>query len=132
TKNESRNCPNDHVPVAWATNDRANTNRARNFSTACYSLFGESSIRLAPQQLHRADLSRISPQRTNGVIGDANIQLGMPARTVGELRKSTTWPENLAITTPHCSSCPLYTRKRTCAVQLGMSALGQKQTSHRL
>jgi hypothetical protein len=26
-------------------------------------------------------------------------------------------------------SCPLYPRKRTCAVQLGMSALGQKQTS---
>ena len=24
--------------------------------------------------------------------------------------------------------CLLYTRKRTCAVQLGMSALGQKQT----
>src|SRR5262245_7362167 len=26
-------------------------------------------------------------------------------------------------------SCLLYTRKRTCAVQLGMSALGQKRTS---
>jgi hypothetical protein len=26
------------------------------------------------------------------------------------------------------SSCPLYPRKRTCAVQLGMSALGQKRT----
>src|SRR5215468_6477482 len=25
--------------------------------------------------------------------------------------------------------CPLYIRKRTCAVQLGMSALGQKRTS---
>src|SRR4029450_7491919 len=26
-------------------------------------------------------------------------------------------------------SCPLYPQKRTCAVQLGMSALGQKRTS---
>src|SRR5262245_46916187 len=26
------------------------------------------------------------------------------------------------------TSCPLYPRKRTCAVQLGMSALGQKRT----
>src|SRR5262249_41003516 len=25
--------------------------------------------------------------------------------------------------------CPLYPRKRTCAVQLGMSAMGQKRTS---
>src|SRR5262249_8109215 len=25
--------------------------------------------------------------------------------------------------------CPLYPRKRTCAVQLGMSAIGQKRTS---
>jgi hypothetical protein len=25
-------------------------------------------------------------------------------------------------------SCPLYPQKRTCAVQLGMSALGQKRT----
>ena len=25
---------------------------------------------------------------------------GVSARTVGELRKTTTWPENLAITTP--------------------------------
>ena len=25
--------------------------------------------------------------------------------------------------------CPLYPRKRTCAMQLGMSALGQKRTS---
>src|SRR5262245_26414619 len=29
-------------------------------------------------------------------------------------------------------SCLLYTRKRTCAVQLGMSALGQERTSGRL
>jgi hypothetical protein len=26
--------------------------------------------------------------------------------------------------------CPLYPRKRTCVVQLGMSALGQKRTSN--
>ena len=26
------------------------------------------------------------------------------------------------------AQCPLYTQKRTCAVQLGMSALGQKRT----
>jgi hypothetical protein len=28
--------------------------------------------------------------------------------------------------------CPLYPRKRTCAVQLGMSALGQKRTSAKI
>jgi hypothetical protein len=28
-------------------------------------------------------------------------------------------------------SCPFYPRKRTCAVQLQMSAMGQKRTSHR-
>jgi len=27
------------------------------------------------------------------------------------------------------AACPLYPRKRTCAVQLGMSALGQQRTS---
>jgi hypothetical protein len=26
--------------------------------------------------------------------------IGVPAKTVGELRKVTSWPENLAITTP--------------------------------
>src|SRR5262249_36782951 len=29
-------------------------------------------------------------------------------------------------------ACPLYPRKRTCAMQRGMSALGQKRTSRRL
>jgi hypothetical protein len=29
-------------------------------------------------------------------------------------------------------SCPLHPRKRTCAVQLGMSAMGQKRTSRLL
>ena len=28
----------------------------------------------------------------------------------------------------NCKKCPVNPRKRTCAVQLGMSALGQKQT----
>jgi hypothetical protein len=27
--------------------------------------------------------------------------IGVPARTVGELRKVTTWPGNLAVITPH-------------------------------
>jgi hypothetical protein len=31
---------------------------------------------------------------------DADAGTGVSARTVGELRKATTWPENLAITTP--------------------------------
>src|SRR5215467_13806344 len=32
----------------------------------------------------------------------------------------------------HCTSpCPLYPQKRTCAVQLPMSAMGQKKTSQR-
>jgi hypothetical protein len=30
----------------------------------------------------------------------ADPGIGVSARTVGELRKATTWPENLAITTP--------------------------------
>ena len=30
----------------------------------------------------------------------ADPATGVSARTVGELRKATTWPENLAITTP--------------------------------
>jgi len=29
---------------------------------------------------------------------------------------------------PRKRSCPLHPQKRTCAVQLGMSALGQKRT----
>ncbi len=31
---------------------------------------------------------------------NADPEIGVSAKTVGELRKTTTWPENLAITTP--------------------------------
>jgi hypothetical protein len=31
---------------------------------------------------------------------EADVGIGVSARTVGELRKMTIWPENLAITTP--------------------------------
>jgi hypothetical protein len=31
---------------------------------------------------------------------EVDQDIGMSAKTVGELRKVTTWPENLAITTP--------------------------------
>jgi len=31
---------------------------------------------------------------------DADPGIGVSAKTVGELRKATTWPENLAVTTP--------------------------------
>jgi hypothetical protein len=31
---------------------------------------------------------------------EADQDVGLRAKTVGELRKMTTWPENLAITTP--------------------------------
>jgi hypothetical protein len=31
---------------------------------------------------------------------EADQDIGVSAKTVGELRKVTTWPENLAITTP--------------------------------
>jgi hypothetical protein len=31
---------------------------------------------------------------------EADQDIGVSAKTVGELRKITTWPENLAITTP--------------------------------
>jgi hypothetical protein len=34
--------------------------------------------------------------------------------------------------TPVIRACPLYPQKRTCAVQLGMSALGQMTCSRRL
>jgi hypothetical protein len=37
-----------------------------------------------------------------------------------------------ALKLTHGDQCPLYPRKRTCAVQLGMSAKGQKRTSDRL
>jgi len=32
---------------------------------------------------------------------EADPDIGVRARTVGELRKVTAWPENLAIITPH-------------------------------
>jgi len=32
---------------------------------------------------------------------EADPDVGVSAKTVGELRHATTWPENLAITTPH-------------------------------
>jgi hypothetical protein len=31
---------------------------------------------------------------------EADRDIGVPAKTVGDLRKLTTWPENLVITTP--------------------------------
>ena len=31
---------------------------------------------------------------------EADPSIGVPAKTVGELRKVTAWPENLVITTP--------------------------------
>jgi hypothetical protein len=32
---------------------------------------------------------------------EVDPDIGVSAKTVGELRKVTAWPENLAITTPH-------------------------------
>jgi len=32
---------------------------------------------------------------------EVDPDVGVSAKTVGELRHATTWPENLAITTPH-------------------------------
>ena len=32
---------------------------------------------------------------------EADLGIGVSAKSVGELRKMTAWPENLAITTPH-------------------------------
>ena len=37
----------------------------------------------------------------NSMRVEADPDIGVSAHTVGELRKSTTWPENLAVTTPH-------------------------------
>src|SRR5262249_11137037 len=35
---------------------------------------------------------------------EADVGTGVSAKTVGELRKGTTWPENLVITTPRLAS----------------------------
>jgi hypothetical protein len=45
--------------------------------------------------------------------------------TEGKERRST-WVKSQVGTSP--GQCPLYARKRTCAVQIGMSAKGQKRT----
>jgi hypothetical protein len=37
----------------------------------------------------------------NSMRVEADPDVGVSAKTVGELRHATTWPENLAITTPH-------------------------------
>jgi len=47
---------------------------------------------------------------------EADAGTGVSARTVGELRKVTTWPENLAITTPlgrHAESAVMVSRVGT-------------------
>jgi hypothetical protein len=40
----------------------------------------------------------------------------------------TRCPGEQRTTSIQLASCPLYPQKQTCAVQLGMSALGQKRT----
>jgi hypothetical protein len=37
---------------------------------------------------------------------EADVGTGVPAKNVGELRKVTTWSENLAITTPRRNAIP--------------------------
>jgi hypothetical protein len=37
----------------------------------------------------------------NSMRVEADPDVGVSAKTVGELRHATTWPENLAITTPY-------------------------------
>jgi hypothetical protein len=37
----------------------------------------------------------------NSMRVEVDPNVGVSAKTVGELRRATTWPENLAITTPH-------------------------------
>ena len=36
----------------------------------------------------------------NSMAVEADPDVGVSAKTVGELRKATNWPENLAVTTP--------------------------------
>jgi hypothetical protein len=37
----------------------------------------------------------------NSMRVEVDPDVGVSAKTVGELRRATAWPENLAITTPH-------------------------------
>jgi hypothetical protein len=62
-----------------------------------------------------------------GQPGAQRCPLSSQEWTFGNANKCPLWVISGHV---HCkTSCPLYPRKRTCAVQLQMSALGQKRTS---
>ncbi len=46
---------------------------------------------------------------------EADPGIGVSAKTVGELRKVSRWPENLAVTTPH-------ERYRGCAIKVSKAS----------
>src|SRR5262249_4987089 len=73
--------------------------------------------------------------------GLRNNQRNLRARTLHTTHYGSFWttlgierrnrPDHFGVKSGHRalqSPCPLYTRKRTCALQLGMSAMGQKRT----
>jgi hypothetical protein len=61
-----------------------------------------------------------------GQPGAQRCPLSSQEWTFGNANKCPLWVISGHV---HCkTSCPLYPRKRTCAVQLQMSALGQKRT----
>jgi hypothetical protein len=47
---------------------------------------------------------------------EANI--GISAKTVGQLRKMTAWPENLAVTTPHDAKSAVKVSKASVATRV--------------
>jgi hypothetical protein len=55
-------------------------------------------MRYKPRSIAALQLALGGLPDTMRVVADQDI--GVSAKTVGELRKVTTWPENLAITTP--------------------------------
>jgi hypothetical protein len=55
-------------------------------------------MRYKPRSIAALQLALGGLPDTMRVVADQGI--GVSAKTVGELRKVTTWPENLAITTP--------------------------------
>jgi hypothetical protein len=55
-------------------------------------------MRYKPRSIAALQLALGGLPDTMRVVVDQDI--GVSAKTVGELRKVTTWPENLAITTP--------------------------------
>jgi hypothetical protein len=51
----------------------------------------------------------------NNMLVEADAGIAVSAKTVGDLRKLTTWPDNLVITTPHESDKAVKISRATTA-----------------